>query len=61
MALFALNDPYLHGDVLYAWGSTTSDYSELQEAFPDRKLYQMNIAPDGSIAYTVITNIQEQP
>jgi hypothetical protein len=52
MALFALNDPYLRGDVIYAWGSTMSDYSELQKAFPGRKLYQMNVAPNGSIEYT---------
>jgi len=54
MALFALNDPYLHGDVLYAWGSARSDYTELQKAFPGRKLYQMDIASDGSIEYTLI-------
>jgi hypothetical protein len=54
MALFALNDPYLRGDVIYAWGSTMSDYSELQKAFPGRKLYQMNINPDGSVEYTLI-------
>jgi len=54
MVLFALNDPYLHGDVLYAWGSTRSDYTELQKAFPARKLYQMDIASDGSIEYTLI-------
>ncbi len=54
MVLFALNDPYLRGDVIYAWGSDTADYRELQRAFPGRKLYLMNIAADGSIQYTLL-------
>ncbi len=55
IVLFALNDPYLRGNVIYAWGSGTADYMELQRAFPGRKLYQMNIAADGSVQYTLVT------
>ena len=54
MVMFALNDPYLRNDVIYAWGSTVSDDIQLQKAFPGRNLYQMSIDSDGSIQYTLL-------
>ncbi len=51
MVLFPLNDPLLRGDVLYAVGSSDADYAELRRAFPGRTLYQLVIAPDGSVSY----------
>ena len=51
LVLFPLNDPMLHNDVIYAFASTTADYAELHKAFPDRQLYSLEIAPDGSIRY----------
>jgi Dolichyl-phosphate-mannose-protein mannosyltransferase len=53
--LFPLNDPLLHDDVLYAFASSSADYSELRSAFPGRTLYQLAVAPDGSVSYTKIT------
>jgi len=52
--LFSLNDPFLHNDVIYAWASNTTDYTELQTAFPGKQLYRLDIAPDGSVDYTPI-------
>jgi hypothetical protein len=51
MVLFTLNDPDLHDDVIYAFASSTTDYMELQKAFPHRKLYRLDVAPDGSVQY----------
>lgn len=51
---FPLNDPYLRGDVLYALATTTTDYNELRAAYPGRKLYHINIAPDGSVQYALL-------
>ncbi|MHB8600798.1 MAG: ArnT family glycosyltransferase [Ktedonobacteraceae bacterium] len=51
MVLFPLNDPLLHDDVLYAFASNSADYAELRSAFPGRTLYQLVIAPDGSVSY----------
>ncbi len=53
--LFPLNDPLLHDDVLYAFASSSADYSELRSAFPGRTLYQLEVAPDGSVSYVKIT------
>jgi hypothetical protein len=49
LELFQLNDPLLKDDVIYAQASGTADYLELHKAFPDRKLYLLDILPDGSI------------
>ena len=54
LVLFPLNDPFLHDDVIYAWASNTTDYTELQTAFPGKQLYRLDIAPDGSVSYTPI-------
>lgn len=51
---FPLNDPYLRGDVLYAFATTTADYNELRADYPDRRFYYINIAPDGSVQYTLL-------
>jgi len=45
--LFGLNDPLLHGDVIYAYAQTIPDYTELQAAFPGRQLYHLVIDPNG--------------
>ena len=52
--LFPLNDPALRQDVLYALAGNASDYAELRAAYPGRALYQLTIAPDGSVSYTPI-------
>lgn len=55
LILFPLNDPLLHGDVIYAWASNAADYAELRANFPGRSLYRLDIAPDGSATYTALT------
>jgi len=52
LVLFPLNDPYLQGDVIYAWGSKASDYQELHRAYPQRLLVRLDITADGSVEYT---------
>lgn len=54
LVLFPLNDPQLHNDVIYAWINSTADYTELRAAFPYRKLYHLDISPNGSVHYTEI-------
>jgi len=54
--LFPLNDPLLHDDVIYAWASNESDYTELRTAFPGRSLYRLAIAADGSVHYVALTS-----
>jgi hypothetical protein len=51
---FPLNDPELQGDVLYALASTPQQYAELRRDYPGRTLYQVSVAPDGSVRYTRI-------
>lgn len=53
--LFPLNDPVLHGDIIYAWASNQADYRELHTAFPGRSLYRLDIAADGSVQYVALT------
>lgn len=53
--LFPLNDPMLRQDVLYALAGDAGQYAELRAAYPGRALYQLNIAPDGSVTYTPIS------
>jgi hypothetical protein len=53
--LFPLNDPLLHGDVIYAWATNEADYTELRTAFPGRTLYRLDITPTGSIQYVTLT------
>ncbi|HEY8323068.1 MAG TPA: glycosyltransferase family 39 protein [Ktedonobacterales bacterium] len=50
--LFALNDPLLQGDVLYAEASRYDDITALQRAFPGRQVYILIIRPDGQVSYT---------
>ncbi len=57
--LFGLNDPLLHGDVTYAYARTTSDYIELQAAFPGRQLYRLVIALKGLTFQPVKSSIFE--
>ncbi len=52
--LFPLNDPFLHDDIIYAWARNTTDYSDLQAAFPGKTLYRLDIASDGEVRYTPI-------
>ncbi len=52
--LFAMNDPLLRGNVLYAFGDSSYDYAELAHAYPDRSLYVLSIDSDGSPTYTPI-------
>ena len=49
--LFPLNDPMLHGNVIYAWASNPQQYAELRSAFPGRVIYQMEIEPDGTVKF----------
>ncbi len=53
--LFPLNDPLLRDDVIFAWASNESDYTELRTNFPGRGLYRLDIAPDGSVKYVALT------
>ncbi|GAC1401667.1 MAG: hypothetical protein NVSMB49_16620 [Ktedonobacteraceae bacterium] len=52
--LFPLNDPYLHGSVIYALASTPLEYAELRMAYPGRTLYYLTVSVDGSVAYTPV-------
>jgi 4-amino-4-deoxy-L-arabinose transferase-like glycosyltransferase len=49
--LFALNDPALKGDVIYAWGSTMAQLDQLHRDFPGRALYLLVVHEDGSVHY----------
>lgn len=49
--LFAMNDPLLRGDVIYAEASGYDQYAELRRAFPDRQLYILIIRPDGKVVF----------
>ncbi len=49
--LFALNDPYLQGKVIYAYVGTDADITELKQAYPKRKMYKLIIGESGSIFY----------
>ena len=53
--LFSLNDPLLHGDVLYAVASDPSQFKELQAAFPGRKLYRIDIGTNWSVSFVPIS------
>jgi hypothetical protein len=52
--LFSMNDPLLRGNVIYAFGDSSSDYAELAHAYPDRSIYVLSIDSDGSPRYTSI-------
>jgi hypothetical protein len=52
--LFSLNDPLLHGDVLYAEASGPAQFHELQVAFPGRKLYRIEIGANWSVSFVPI-------
>ncbi len=52
--LFPLNDPYLHGNVIYALASNPLDYAELRKAYPGRALYQVTVNVDGAVRYTQV-------
>jgi nitrate reductase NapE component len=54
--LFPLNDPLLHGDLVYAWASSAADYAELRAAFPGRQLYRLDIQTDGTVQYKLISH-----
>jgi hypothetical protein len=49
--LFALNDPQLTGDVIYALAYNYSDYNKLHQTYPDRTLYLLVVQADGSVSY----------
>ncbi len=53
--LFSLNDPQLAGNILYAYTSRPFVYSQLHQAFPDRALYALEVAPNGQVTYAPIT------
>ena len=53
--LFPLNDPVLHGDVIYAMAANPVDYAELRQAFPGRTLYQLEVDADGTVHYVKLT------
>jgi hypothetical protein len=55
LVLFPLNDPYLQGDIVYAWGSNAADYQELRRVYPRRVLVRLDIAADGSVEYIPLT------
>ncbi len=54
LVLFSLNDPELTGDVIYAWGNTSSQFQQLRHDFPGRVLYQLVVNADGSVRYVEI-------
>lgn len=49
--LFALNDPFLRGDVVYAYSGDPGNLADLRRAFPGRQLYLLLISPTGSVTY----------
>jgi hypothetical protein len=51
LELFPLNDPLLHGDIIYAYASDPSQYAHLHSAFPGRTLYLCDVHFDGSVQY----------
>ena len=54
--LFALNDPLLQGNVLYAEASGYDDILALQRAFPGRRVYILIVRPDGRVSYTPVNS-----
>ncbi|HEX2348861.1 MAG TPA: hypothetical protein VHI51_10560, partial [Ktedonobacterales bacterium] len=54
--LFALNDPLLQGDVLYAEASSINQITALERAFPGRQVYILIIRPDGRVSYTPVND-----
>ncbi len=48
--LFALNDPLLRGNVIYAEGDPDS-YAALHSAFPTRSLYALVIDSKGNVEF----------
>ncbi len=52
--LFALNDPLLRGDDLYAYAASASDYAALRRAYPDRALYLLTFNNNGQPEYTPV-------
>lgn len=52
--LFALNDPLLRGDVLYAFASTQDDYAALRQDFPTRTIYVVHVALNGQVSYSQV-------
>ncbi len=55
--LFPLNDPLLQGDVIYAYADSAQQYAELHSVYPGRTLYQLEIAPDGSVKYVRLQHL----
>ena len=54
--LFALNDPLLQGDVLYAEASSIDQITALERAFPGRQVYILIIRPDGRVSYIPVNS-----
>ncbi|MGH2503913.1 MAG: hypothetical protein ACRDID_15490, partial [Ktedonobacterales bacterium] len=54
--LFALNDPLLQGDVLYAEASSIDDITALQRAFPGRQVYILIVRSDARVSYTPVSS-----
>jgi len=48
---FPLNTPELNGSVIYALAASPEQYAQLRAAYPGRALYQVSVAPDGSVRY----------
>jgi hypothetical protein len=51
LVLFPLNDPALHGNIIYAWAGNPLQFQQLQQEFPGRTLYLLVMTNDGSVEY----------
>jgi hypothetical protein len=52
--LFPLDDPSLNGQTLYAYAADSSSILRLEEQYPGRNLYQLQVGPTGVVTFVEI-------
>ena len=53
--LFPLNGPELKGETLYAYAPSSSVVSQLEEQYPDRTLYMLQVGTGGDVTFLPVT------
>jgi hypothetical protein len=53
--LFPLNDPDLAGPTIYAYAPSSDDRTALQTEFPDRMLFDLQVAENGAVTFTPLS------
>ncbi|MGO8949233.1 MAG: hypothetical protein ACLQUY_16610 [Ktedonobacterales bacterium] len=52
--LFPLNDPSLAGETLYAYAAGPATLTQLEEQYPSRKLYWLQVGPNGVVTFAEV-------